>query len=183
VNCFKANWRQAGWSLQKHKEVLYDIAWAGLNNSVKNNVRPMTADWGRYDAFDEVFDKAAASEVKHVENEKHQQQQQQQDKQHQQKPLTYSSSTGGKNGYRPSISETAETTAGGRSGQSGLNRNRYQAAEDNGDTYHQHDGSQWKTSKVNVLPANAYDRDLRTTMLVSALNTHDEVTHLSRTRH
>jgi hypothetical protein len=26
----KANWRHAGWNLQKHEELLYDIAWAGL---------------------------------------------------------------------------------------------------------------------------------------------------------
>ena len=78
ANRVKANWRQAGWNLQKHEEVLCDIAWAGLRNSLKNKVGPMTPACGRLDTLDEFFDKAAASEVTHVENKKPQQQQQQQ---------------------------------------------------------------------------------------------------------
>jgi hypothetical protein len=122
ANRFKANWRQAGWNLQKHEEILYDIAWAGLRNSLKNKVGPMTPPCGRFVTLDEFFDKAAASEVKHVENKKPQQQQQQQQQQHQQKQPTDSSSKGGKPGYWPSISEPADTTAGSKSGQSGSNR-------------------------------------------------------------
>jgi hypothetical protein len=58
-----------------------------------------------------------------------------------------------------------------------------QAAEDNRQAYRQHHVSQRKSSKAEVLPANAYDADLRTTRRASALNTHKEVTHHNRTRH
>ena len=78
ANCLKANWRQAGWNLQKYEEVLYDIAWTGLCNSLKNNVGPMAPACGRFGTLAGFFDKAAASEVTHVENKKPQQQQQQQ---------------------------------------------------------------------------------------------------------
>jgi len=118
ADCFKANWRQAGWNLQKLEEVIYDIAWAGLRNSLKNKVGPMVPACGRFDTLDEFFDKAVASEVTHVENTKPQQQQQQQQHQQQKQP-TDSSSKGGKRGYRTSISEPADTTSGGHSGQSG----------------------------------------------------------------
>jgi hypothetical protein len=119
ANRLKANWRQAEWNLQKHEEVLYHIACAGLRNSLKNKIGPMMPACGRFDALDENFDKAAASEVTHVENKKPQQQQQQQ---HQQQKLpTDSSSKGSKQGYQPSISEPADTNAG-KSGHSGSNR-------------------------------------------------------------
>jgi len=52
ANRVKADWRQAWWNLQKHEEVLYDIAWAGLRNSLKNKVRPITPGCGRYDSSD-----------------------------------------------------------------------------------------------------------------------------------
>ena len=117
ANRLKANWRQARWNLQKYKEGLYDIAWAGLRNSVKSKAGPMTPACGRFDTLDEFFDKAVASEVTPVENKKPQQQKQQQ----LQIQPTDSSSKGGKRGYRPSISEPADTT-GGKSGQSGSNR-------------------------------------------------------------
>ena len=116
ANRLKANWRQAGWNLQKHEEVLYNIGWAGLRNSLKIKVGPMTPACGRFDTLDEFFVKAAASEVTHVENKKPQQQQQQQQKQ----PMD-SSSNGRKRGYQPSISEPADTT-GGKCGQSVTNR-------------------------------------------------------------
>jgi len=58
-----------------------------------------------------------------------------------------------------------------------------QVAEDNRQAYHQHHGSQRESSKADVLPANAYDADLRTRRRPSALNTHEEVTHRRRTRH
>jgi hypothetical protein len=51
ANCLKANWRQAGWNLPNHEEVLYDIAWACLRNTLKNMVRPMTSACGRFDTF------------------------------------------------------------------------------------------------------------------------------------
>jgi len=121
ANRVKANWRQAGWNLPKHDEVLYDIAWVGLHDPLKNKVGLMTPTCGRFDNLDEFFDKAAASEVTHVETKKPQQQQQQQ-QQRQQKQPTDSSSKGGKRGYRPSIPEPADTTFGGKSGQSGSNR-------------------------------------------------------------
>jgi hypothetical protein len=35
ANCLKANRRQAGWNLEKHEEVLYDIARAGVRNTLK----------------------------------------------------------------------------------------------------------------------------------------------------
>jgi len=57
------------------------------------------------------------------------------------------------------------------------------AAEDNRQAYPQHHGSQRKSWKANVVPANAYDADLGTKRRASALNTHEEVTHNSRTRH
>jgi hypothetical protein len=56
ANRLKANWRQAGWNLQKHDEVLYNIAWAGLRNSLKNKVGPMIPADGKFDTLDEFFD-------------------------------------------------------------------------------------------------------------------------------
>jgi hypothetical protein len=50
ANHVKANWTQAGWNLQKLEEVLYDITWAGLNNSLKQKVGPMTPACGRFDS-------------------------------------------------------------------------------------------------------------------------------------
>jgi len=58
-----------------------------------------------------------------------------------------------------------------------------QAVEHNHPAYRQHHGSQRRSSKADVLPAYAYDADLRTIRPVSALNTYQEVTHCSRTRH
>jgi len=58
-----------------------------------------------------------------------------------------------------------------------------QAAEDHRQAHRQHHGSQEKSSKADVLPADAYDADIRTTRRASALNTHEDVTHCSRTRH
>jgi len=121
-NRLKVIWRQSGWNLQTHQELLFDIAWAGLRNSLKNNVGLMTPANGRFDTLAKFFGKAAASEVTHVENKKPQQQQQQQQQEQQQKQHTDSSSKGGKQEYRPTISEPADTTGGGKSGQSGSNR-------------------------------------------------------------
>jgi len=92
----KGNWRQAGWNLQRHEEVLYDIACAGHHNCLHNNVGPMTPGCGRFETLDEIFDKAADSEVTHVESKKPEQQQHQQQQQQQQKYPPDSSSKGGK---------------------------------------------------------------------------------------
>jgi len=121
ANRVKANWRQAGWNLQKHEEVLYHIAWAGLPNCLKKKVGSMTPACSRFDSLYKFFNKAAATEVTHVVNKKPQQQQRQQQQQ-QQKQHTDSSSQGGERGHRPSISEPADTTGSSRSGQSGSNR-------------------------------------------------------------
>jgi hypothetical protein len=73
-NSLKANWRHAVWNLQKHEEVLYDIACAGLSNSLTNKVGLMMTACSGFDTLDEFFDKAPASDVTHVENKKPQQQ-------------------------------------------------------------------------------------------------------------
>ena len=117
ANDGKANRRQAGWNLLKHEEVLYNIAWAGLRNSLKNKVGPMTPACSRFDTLEEFLNKAAASEVTHVKNQNPQQRQQQLQQQQQQKHPIESSSKGGKQGYRPSISEATATPGGGKSGQ------------------------------------------------------------------
>jgi len=96
ANRLNANWRQAGRNLQKHEEVLYDIAWAGLRNSLKNIIGTMTHACGRFDTLEEIFVKAAASEDTHDEKKKPQQQQQQQQQQKQQTQPTDSSSNGAK---------------------------------------------------------------------------------------
>jgi len=69
-NRLKADWRQAGWNLQKHKGILYDVAWAGFHNSLKFKVRLMTPTRVWFDTLDKFFDNAVASEVTHVENKK-----------------------------------------------------------------------------------------------------------------
>jgi len=86
ANRLKANWRQAGWNPQKHKEVLYDIAWAGLRLCLKNKVGPMWPACRRFDTLDDFFHMAAALQVTHVENKKPQQQQQQQQQQQHRQP-------------------------------------------------------------------------------------------------
>jgi len=60
--------------------------------------------------------------------------------------------------------------------QDGTNRPN-QAPEDRHQVYHLHHGSQQISSKVEALPANAYDADLQTTTWASALTTPKEVTH------
>jgi hypothetical protein len=120
ANRLKANWREAGWILQKHEEVIYDIAWAILRNFLKNKVGPMTPTCCRFDNMHEFFDKAAGSQVTHVENKKPQELQQQQQQQPQKQP-TDSFSKGGKRGNRPAISEPSDTSEG-KSGQVGSNR-------------------------------------------------------------
>jgi hypothetical protein len=48
----KANWILAGWNLQKHDEVLYDIAWGSLRKSHKNQVGLMMPACGIFDTVD-----------------------------------------------------------------------------------------------------------------------------------
>lgn len=68
ANHVKPSWRQAGWNLLKLEVVLYDIARAGLPDSLKNKVGPMSPGCRRVDSLDEFFDKATASNVTHVKN-------------------------------------------------------------------------------------------------------------------
>ena len=121
ANRVKANWRQARCNLQMHEDVLYDTACAGLHKSLMNTVVLMTPSHGRFHSLEEFFDKAVASEVTHVDNN-NPQPQQQQEQQQRQKQLTDLSSEGGKQMYRPSISERVNTSGRGQSGQSGSNR-------------------------------------------------------------
>jgi hypothetical protein len=64
----KANWRDACWNQQNHEEVLYKTAWGALRNSHENKVGPKMPAGARLDMFDDSFDKAATSEVIHVEH-------------------------------------------------------------------------------------------------------------------
>jgi hypothetical protein len=57
-----------------------------------------------------------------------------------------------------------------------------ETAEDNCQDYDQHHRSQRKSSKPDVLPANASDAELRATWPASALNPPKEATHRSTTR-
>jgi len=70
ANHVKGNCGQAGWNQQRHEEVLYNIARAGLRNSLKDKVGPRMPAAGRFDTLDEIFDNAVASEVTHVEHNK-----------------------------------------------------------------------------------------------------------------
>jgi len=103
------------WNLQRYEVVPYDIPGAGLRNSLKNEVGPMTPTSSRFDTAHDLFEKAAASDVAHPENQLPQQQQQRW-----QKRPTDCTSIGGTRGYRPTITEP-DHTPGGESSQSGLN--------------------------------------------------------------
>jgi hypothetical protein len=141
----------------------------------------MTPACGRFDTLDEFLDKAAASEL------------------HMSKTTNHSSSNSSsiissRNSLRTDLPKAAnEATSSSSPGQptppaaNPANRDQTdtanQAAEDKHQVYHQHHGSQWKSSKADSLPAYASDADLQTTRRASALNTHEEVTHHTRTRH
>jgi hypothetical protein len=101
-----------------YEDVIYDIAWSGLRNSLRTKVGLMTPAFGRYHSSDEFRDNAAALHITHVENTKPQQQQPQQ-QEHQQKQAADSSSKGCKQGYQRSIMEPADTNGRGKSCQSG----------------------------------------------------------------
>jgi hypothetical protein len=103
ANRIKANWRAAGWLPQDNKN-LYEIAWSGLRPGLKSKIKPLTPKNGRFDSMEELFDRAADSEVK-PDGKKPQPQQPQQ----QQRQSGESSQQGGKKrNFRPSISEPAE---------------------------------------------------------------------------
>jgi hypothetical protein len=139
ANRVEANWRQAGWNLQKLEEVFYDIPCAGCHKSLKNKVGPITPTCSRFDSLEEFFNKAVASEVTHVGSKKPQWVQQQQQQQQKKQP-TDSPSRGGKRGNWPSNSEPADTTGGSKSGQSGSNRH----------------GKSGSGGKVSCLPSAAW---------------------------
>jgi ppGpp synthetase/RelA/SpoT-type nucleotidyltranferase len=94
ANRLKAKWRQGVRNLLKHEEVLYNIAWAGLRNSLKNKVGSMTPASGRFERLDQFFDKATVSDLTHVKIKKPPQQQQQQQQQQQKQPMDSSSKCG-----------------------------------------------------------------------------------------
>jgi len=82
ANYFNTDLTQVGWYLQKHEEVLNDIAWVRLHNALKNQVGPIKPARTRFPILNVFFTHNAASEFTHVESknpsEQHHQQQQQQ---------------------------------------------------------------------------------------------------------
>jgi len=104
ANPIKANWGAAGWLPQDTKN-LYEIAWSGLRPRLKSNIKLLTPKNGRFDSMEELFDRAADSEVK-PDGKKPQPQQPQQ---HQRQAGESSSQQGGKkHNFRRSISQPAE---------------------------------------------------------------------------
>ena len=63
ANRIKANWRLAGWLWQQNKK-LYEIAWGGLRPRLKSKIKPLSPKNGRFDCMEELFDRAAHSQVK-----------------------------------------------------------------------------------------------------------------------
>ena len=103
ANGIKANWRAAGWLPQEDKN-LHQIAWSGLRPGLKSKINLLTPKTRRFDSMEELFDRAADSEVKQ-DGKKPQPQQPEQ----QQRQLRESSQQGGKKrNFRPSIFEPAE---------------------------------------------------------------------------
>jgi hypothetical protein len=102
ANRIKANWRQAGWNLPELEIARYDMAWGGLRHHLKNKIGPMTPKSGRFESIEELFDKAAASEVVHTQSDGK--------KPGGQQKQPESSYKGGKRTYRPSISDPSGTT-------------------------------------------------------------------------
>jgi hypothetical protein len=93
ANWLKSNWRWAGSNQQMNEEVLNNIAAHGLHNALKNYGSPRTPVYGRFDTFNEFFDKATASEVECVQNKKPQQSQKQQHQQKQPTDMCFKSCT------------------------------------------------------------------------------------------
>jgi hypothetical protein len=99
ANRITANWRAVGWLPQDNKN-LYEIAWSGLRPGLKSKMKPLTPKNGRFDSMEQLFDRAADSEVKQ-DGKKPQSEQLQQ----QQRQSGESSQQGGmKPKFRPSIS-------------------------------------------------------------------------------
>jgi len=175
----KATQRPAQCNLQKNEEVLHNIAWAGLHNSVKNKVGPMTPACGTFDTLDEIFDMATASAVTHVETRIHSSNNSSNNSSRNilltRPPKVAYKATG-----HPSLSQPTQATANPAHQDQTDTAN--QAAKDNCQAYCWHHGSQRKYSKARVLLAIAYDADFWTWGWACALNTHDEVIHHSRTR-
>jgi hypothetical protein len=104
ANRIKANWRSAELLPQDNKN-LYEIAWSRLRPGLKSKIKPLTPKKGRFDSMEELFDRAADSEVKPGGKKPQLQQPQQQQKQSRE-----SCQQGGKrSNFRPSISEPAES--------------------------------------------------------------------------
>jgi hypothetical protein len=63
ANRIKVNCRAAGWLPQDNKN-LYEIAWSGLRPGRTSKIKRLTLNNGRFDSMEELFDRAADSEVK-----------------------------------------------------------------------------------------------------------------------
>jgi len=106
ANCWKANWRRAGWNRITHEVVLYTMAWAGLRHALKTKFRPwMYRGKDRLDTLDQLFNCAAASVFK-LDDKKPGGQQQQSETGESQKDGDK------KHNFRPSIFEPVENTSG-----------------------------------------------------------------------
>jgi hypothetical protein len=69
ANRIKANWRQAGWNVTELEIARYDMAWGGLWYHLKNEIRPMTPKSEQFESVEELFNKAATSEVVHPQSD------------------------------------------------------------------------------------------------------------------
>jgi len=63
ANRIKPNCRAAGW-LPQDNENLHRIAWSGLRPGLKSMIKPLTPKNGIFDSMEELFKRAADSEVK-----------------------------------------------------------------------------------------------------------------------
>jgi hypothetical protein len=104
ANRIKANWRAAGWLLQDNKN-LDEITSSGLRPGLKSKHQPLTPKPGRFNSMEELFNRAADSEVKRHGNKP----QLRQPQQHARQSGQSSSEQGGKRcNFQQSISEPAE---------------------------------------------------------------------------
>jgi len=63
ANAIEANWRGAGWLPQDNKN-LYEIAWSGLSPGRMSKKAPLNPKNGNFDSMEDLFNRAADSEVK-----------------------------------------------------------------------------------------------------------------------